>query len=97
MGNQVYSTREEASFCNTQEHSADHEAGEIFDKTSKSHDGAPADNEHANVVRWTLELLEQDVGGNLQQNVGDEEDRQTVIEISLSMLSWIDITYTMLY
>jgi hypothetical protein len=97
MGNQVDGTREEAGFSNTQEHSADHEAGEILDKTSKSHDGAPADDEHADVVRWTLKLLEQDVGGYFQQNVGDEEDRQTVIEISLGFAVLLECTYTTLY
>ena len=58
MSDQVDSTWEEACFRNAQKHSADHEAGKVLDKTSESHDGAPADNKHADVVRGALKLLE---------------------------------------
>ena len=58
MSDQVDSTWKETSFRNAQKYSTDHKAGKVLNKTSEGHDGAPADNEHTDVVRGTLELLE---------------------------------------
>lgn len=61
MSDQVDGTWEEARFRNAQQHSADHEASKVLDKARESHDGAPADNEHPDIMRGAFELLEQDI------------------------------------
>lgn len=69
----LHSTGEETSFGNTQKHTCYHEAGEVLYDTSESHDDAPANNQDAKVSGRSLELLQDDVGRNLKENVWDEK------------------------
>ena len=54
-----YRTWEKASFGNTKQHSANHQACEIFDHTREGHDNPPRDNKEADICGRTLELSEE--------------------------------------
>lgn len=59
----------------TQKDSCDQEAGEVLDNPHHRHHDAPAHNQYTEVVRRTLEALQQHVRRNLEQNVRYEEHR----------------------
>lgn len=58
---QIHCARKEPGFSNAQHDAADHEAGEVLNYPGERHDDTPRDDEDADVGRWTLEILENDV------------------------------------
>lgn len=70
--------REEPRLCDSQKHTSDHEAGEVPDNASEGHDDAPADDQDTEICRRPLESFQDDVGRDLEKDVGDEEDGHTI-------------------
>jgi hypothetical protein len=57
----------------TKKDSCSHETTEVLYKSSASHDDTPAESECSQVHGRTLKLLEEDVAGDFEENVGNED------------------------
>ncbi len=70
-------TRKERSFHKTQNESTGKDAGEVLNEASHGGHETPSNREAAQVERWPTEVVEQEVGRHLRDNVTDEEDGKT--------------------
>ena len=73
---QIYRTREEASFEDTEENSGYQQASEVLDNAHHSHNDTPADNEYSEVIRGTLKSLQKHVRWDFEEDIWHEENGQ---------------------
>ena len=73
---EVDGARVEACLKNTEQHPHNHEAGKVLDKAMACHDDAPRRHQDTDVDRRPGKPLQQDVAGDLEQDVWNKEERK---------------------
>lgn len=77
-GEIVIDTGEEPGFCQSKEEASGGEAGEVMYQAHSHHDDPPQDHGDSEKPLGA-EDLEHDIGGRLEEGVGDEEERESGI------------------
>lgn len=65
-----------------EKNASNHQSTKVANQSRAGHDDTPAEGKGAEVVRRTLDFLEDDVTGNLKEDIGDEDCLRRVSEMS---------------
>lgn len=72
-------TWEETCLGDTKQDPADHKTSEVLNDAGESHDDTPGNNKQGDIGRRPLEPSKENIAGDFEQNVGDEENAQPVL------------------